>query len=77
MRHIIKTVLYIFLLLISLTMIFPFFWMILSAMKTKPEVEQMIFWPGAMRWHQFVEAWTAAPFNTFMWNSIWVTICSF
>jgi len=50
----------------------PFFWMVLSALKPAGEVlfYPPRWWPSEIRWANFSDAWHAAPFGTFYWNSI-------
>lgn len=57
---------------LSLIMFFPFLWMITSALKTKDEIWQFppTWWPAVPQWHHFTEAWTMAPFDVYIFNSI-------
>jgi len=60
------------LIMISFSMIFPFLWMVVSALKTKEEIWQFppTLWPGHPMWTHFAEAWTMAPFGQYIFNSI-------
>lgn len=60
------------LLFISFSMIFPFLWMVISALKTKEEIWQFppTLWPEKPMWNHFVEAWAMAPFDQYIFNSI-------
>lgn len=53
---------------------FPFVWMLLSALKTRPEVlaspPQWI--PRSPQWHNFPDAWNAAPFARYFINTFFV-----
>ncbi|WP_156942493.1 carbohydrate ABC transporter permease [Alkalihalobacterium bogoriense] len=64
------------LLLCSLLMAFPFLWMFLSAIKTKDEMWQFppTFWPVVPQWHHFLEAWNAAPFGLYIFNSVFTAV---
>ncbi|WP_059043862.1 carbohydrate ABC transporter permease [Paenibacillus rubinfantis] len=58
----------------SLLMAFPFYWMATSALKSSDEIWQFppTIWPQSPQWGQFAEAWAAAPFERYMFNSIFV-----
>lgn len=58
----------------SLIMAFPFYWMATSALKSNDEIWQFppTIWPHNPKWGQFAEAWAAAPFERYMFNSIFV-----
>lgn len=53
-------------------MALPFFWMVLTSLK--PPAEVMAYppswWPGELRWENYVEAWNRAPFGRFYLNSV-------
>lgn len=50
----------------------PFFWMVVTSLKPAAEVVQYppSWWPGTIRWANYAEAWSAAPFGRFYVNSI-------
>lgn len=54
---------------------FPFFWMVVTSLKTG--VEAMAFppvpWPAAPQWGNYREAWEAAPFARYFANSVFVS----
>lgn len=55
-------------------MIFPFLWMILSALKTKAEVmDTASFFPAHAQWSNFTEIFTNSPLLTYVWNSLFVS----
>ncbi len=59
---------------IALVMAFPFYWMIMSGLKTNDEIFRMppTLWPEHMLWNNYVDAWHAAPFARYMLNSMFV-----
>lgn len=59
---------------LSIAMAFPFFWMVSSAVKTNDEIWQFppTLWPSNPLWHNFKEAWLAAPFAQYVFNSVFV-----
>ncbi|MBS8265723.1 carbohydrate ABC transporter permease [Mesobacillus boroniphilus] len=65
-----------FLLLFSFVMIFPFLWMVVSALKTKEEIFQFppTLWPETPMWHNFIDAWQLAPFGQYIFNSAYTAI---
>ncbi|MCR8657175.1 carbohydrate ABC transporter permease [Paenibacillus endoradicis] len=60
--------------LLSIGMAFPFFWMVSSALKTNDEIWSFppSLWPSDPLWHNFTDAWAAAPFTQYIFNSIFV-----
>lgn len=59
---------------VAIAVAFPFFWMVSSALKTNDEIWKFppTLWPSEPLWHNFRDAWTAAPFAQYMFNSIFV-----
>ncbi|OAT81620.1 ABC transporter permease [Bacillus sp. MKU004] len=62
--------------IISLIMVFPFLWMVLSALKTNDEIWQFppTWWPEDPKWSHFAEAWSMAPFDQYLFNSIFTAL---
>ncbi|MBI4556842.1 MAG: carbohydrate ABC transporter permease [Candidatus Hydrogenedentes bacterium] len=50
----------------------PFFWMIITSLKPITEVVSYPpnWWPREFSWRNYVEAWQAAPFGRFAFNSL-------
>ncbi|GGE25812.1 sugar ABC transporter permease [Pullulanibacillus camelliae] len=71
-----KTFIYLLLILISLIMIFPFYWLIRSALMTQVEVFTMpVKWlPSIPQWSNFKEALTSAPFGLYFKNTIFLVV---
>ncbi len=59
---------------ISVMMAFPFIWMFSSSLKTNDEIWSVppVLWPAEARWTNFAEAWNAAPFGLYLFNSVFV-----
>ena len=57
-------------------MILPFVWMLLSSLKTMPEIMAIPpkWFPSSPQWENYVEAMTKAPFPRYVLNSLIVTI---
>ena len=68
----IKTLTYVFLILGSLIMVFPFIWMILTSLKTIEESTQIppTIFPQAMHWKNFKDAIASLPFVRMYANTI-------
>ncbi len=60
-----------FMLLMSIIIIFPFFWMFMSALKTQEEIASYppTFIPEVPQWGNFLETWQSAPFDIYIFNS--------
>lgn len=75
-RFLSNTVVLILLVLFSLPFIFPLFWLIGTALKTPTQVYAFppVWIPNPMRFQNFIDGWTAAPFNHFLVNSMITTL---
>ena len=73
-----KTGTYAFLLIMALIVLFPFYWMIISSLKTLPEYRQAIptFWPQQIIWGNYVEAFSAASLAELFTNTVIVGVAS-
>ena len=66
-----KIVLYVFLVIFTFAVAFPFLWMMSSALKTKDEVmNSFSLIPNEFLWGNFAEAFTGAPFAQYIFNSL-------
>jgi len=72
-----KILVYLVLAIGAVIMVFPFFWMIVSSLKTAAEVNTTppTFWPSRLVFENYVYAFTKAPFVTYFINSVIVTGC--
>ncbi|MBN2050899.1 MAG: carbohydrate ABC transporter permease [Spirochaetales bacterium] len=70
-----KTVLYCVLLILAFIFLFPFLWMILSALKTDQQIFSYSakFLPDPANWKNFIEAWQYIPLGQYYLNSIIVS----
>jgi len=73
-----KTGTYAFLLIMALIILFPFYWMIISSLKTLAEYRQAIptFWPRQLVWSNYAEAWGAANLGRLFMNTLYVGVVS-
>lgn len=73
-----KTGTYAFLLIMALIVLFPFYWMIISSLKTLAEYRQAIptFWPRQIMWGNYAEAFTTANLGDLFLNTLYVGLVS-
>jgi multiple sugar transport system permease protein len=57
-------------------MLFPFFWMLTTSFKTEAEALRIPpqWIPVSFQWRNYVEAWNAAPFGWYFFNSFFMAI---
>lgn len=67
---------HIVLILGSVMMLFPFVWMVLTALKTQPESLQSppTFFPKVPQWDNFLKIFTVVPFGSFFFNTVVATL---
>jgi len=76
-----KTLLYLLLSLMGISMVLPFLWMLSTSLKEPEEVFIQVkpWWrnwiPKRIVWENYYRAWKAVPFGRFYLNSIIVAIC--
>ena len=73
-----KTGTYAFLLIMALVVLFPFYWMIISSLKTLAEYRQAIptFWPKQLMFSNYAEAFTTANLGDLFLNTLYVGVVS-
>ncbi|WP_251551243.1 carbohydrate ABC transporter permease [Neobacillus muris] len=66
---------YLIMLLISLVMVFPFYWMAVSSLKTPVELSSLppVWWPSSPTFESFAKIFDVVPFGSSLMNSIIVT----
>jgi multiple sugar transport system permease protein len=69
---------YAFLLVMALIVLFPFYWMIISSLKTLAEYRQAIptFWPRQLMFGNYVNAFTTAHLGDLFLNTLYVGLVS-
>ena len=74
----VKTGTYLFLCIMALIVLFPFYWMIISSLKTLEEYRLNIptFWPKVIVWQNYAEAFTQANLGRLFLNTAYVGIVS-
>lgn len=73
-----KAFCYAFLIFMALVVLFPFYWMINSSLKSLEEYRQSVptFWPHKVLWSNYAEAFTAASLGRLFFNTAYVGIVS-
>jgi len=71
-RNILGLTIYVVLSFGTVLVIFPFYWMVTTSLKTLPEAQSIppTFIPATFQLKNFVEAWHSAPFGRYFFNSI-------
>ena len=74
----VKVFLYAFLLLMAVIVLFPFYWMINSSLKTLEEYRMSVptFWPHVVMWSNYAEAFTSASLGRLFYNTLLVGVIS-
>ena len=69
---------YAFLILVAVAVLFPFYWMIISSLKSLEEYRQSVptFWPQRVLWSNYAEAFTQANLWRLFGNTVFVGIVS-
>lgn len=73
-----KAFCYAFLIFMALVVLFPFYWMINSSLKSLAEYRQSVptFWPQKVLWSNYAEAFTSASLGRLFFNTAYVGIVS-
>ena len=78
-NSIVGTVLrYLFLIIIAIVVLFPFYWMIISSLKTLTEYKLSVptFWPKVVMWSNYTEAFKTANLGVLFKNTVIVGVVS-
>lgn len=71
-----KIITYAFLIIFSFYFMFPFAWMLITALKTSGEAfaypPKLL--PSSLQFKNFIDAWKSQPFGTYLKNSIIITV---
>ena len=77
-QALVKAVTYVFLILMALIVLFPFYWMIISSLKTLEEYRLSVptFWPKRVMFGNYAEAFTTANLGKLFMNTAYVGVVS-
>lgn len=72
------TLRYVFLILVAVTVLFPFYWMIISSLKTLDEYRSAVptFWPQTLDFKNYAEAFEVANLGRLFFNTVYVGVVS-
>jgi multiple sugar transport system permease protein len=78
MRILSKSGTYIFLCIMAIIVLFPFYWMIISSLKTLAEYRQAVptFWPRQVMFSNYAEAFTTAKLGDLFLHTLFVGVVS-
>jgi trehalose/maltose transport system permease protein len=69
-----KSAFYLLLIVIVLYTVFPFYWAIVSSLKSGSALFQVEFWPTQPQWHNYVAVFREQPFGRNILNSVFVAV---
>lgn len=69
-----KSAFYLLLIVIGLYTVFPFYWAIVSSLKSGSALFQVEFWPTHPQWHNYVAVFREQPFGRNILNSVFVAV---
>lgn len=71
-----KLFLHLILILVSISMVFPFLWMISTSLKSLDQVFLIppIWIPKPLQWENYLNAWNALPFGNAYLNSLKIAL---
>ena len=77
-RTIVQVLLYLFLGIMALIVLFPFYWMIISSLKSLDEYRQSVptFFPRKILWHNYAEAFSTGSLGQLFLNTMYVGVVS-
>lgn len=68
-----RTLFYLLIGLLAFVCVIPLYWMVRSAFMKNTDIyimDPFIFWPAKMLWSNFANAWNAAPFTKYAFNTM-------
>ena len=77
-KIIVTTLVYIFLFAVAISVLFPFYWMLNSSLKSIDEYRQTVptFFPKEIMWGNYIDAFSAANLGTLFLNTVYVGLVS-
>ena len=74
-RHMLTFFQYLFAIVFTLIIVFPFYWMIISSLKTSEELLRPVptLWPLKFQWKNYIDVFKMAPFGQYILNTIIMT----
>lgn len=77
-KIVVTTCVYLFLVAVAITILFPFYWMLNSSLKTMPEYRRPTptFFPEQIMWNNYIEAFNTANLGNLFLNTVFVGLVS-
>ena len=77
-KFVVKLMVYLFLIVMALVVLFPFYWMIISSLKDLAEYRLSVptFWPKKILFSNYAEAFTTASLGRLFLNTMYVGVVS-
>jgi len=77
-EKVLRAIAYVLLTVGAVTMLIPFFWMVMTSLKTPAEAVAMppVWWPEVLRFENYARAFEVAPFGRYFLNSVLITSLS-
>ena len=77
-KFVVKFFVYAFLILVAVSVLFPFYWMVISSLKSLEEYRLSVptFWPREIQWYNYVDAFTTAKLGVLFMNTLYVGVVS-
>lgn len=77
-KTIVSILVYVFLILLAVIVIFPFYWMLISSVKNIEEYRRSVptFWPNEFHFENYVNAFQKANLGTLFLNTVYVGLIS-
>ena len=74
----VQVLLYFFLIMVAIIVIFPFYWMINSSLKTLDEYRWSVpsLWPNTVMWSNYADAFSTASLGQLFLNTLFVGVVS-
>lgn len=78
MKVLVQIAIYTFLAIVAITVLFPFYWMVISSLKTMEEYYRTIptFVPETVVWNNYIKAFDTANLGTLFKNTVFVGVVS-
>ncbi len=69
---------YIFLAIVAVYIVFPFYWMIITSLKTQAEIDSstITYFPKKIMWNNYPDAMRMAQMGRLIFNTVFVGVCS-
>lgn len=76
LRYVAKALGYLALIIGSIGLLLPFFWMVISSLKRNNEVftNPIVWFPTEWQWHNYIDIWTKSDMATWLGNTVFLAV---